>query len=125
MRLSDFMKNVVGNRNIPTPTTSFIPPNVVMKMDIEGSEVDVIPDMLFTGAFQYINTIMVEWHENLEQLEERKMAQKQLQLIVTILSDYSDTMKYYGGKFSFNLRNIDDESYSSSNFDFPTCSHMF
>ena len=125
IRLSDFLKNVVGTRRIPTPTNSSIPPNVVMKMDIEGSEVDVIPDMLFTGGFQYINTIMVEWHERLERLEERKKAQSQLQLIVKTLSEYSDTMKDNGAKFSFNEMDIDDETYYTSNFDFPSCIDMF
>ena len=55
LRLSDFLKNIVGTRKLPKPKYLSISPNVVMKMDIEGSEVSVIPDMLFTGGFQYIN----------------------------------------------------------------------
>ena len=47
-----------------------------MKMDIEGSEVDVIPDLIFTGGLQFINSIMVEWHERLEKLTERIESQK-------------------------------------------------
>ena len=92
---------MIGTRKIPTSTNSDISPQVVMKMDIEGSEVDVIPDMLFSGGFQYINTIMVEWHERLERLEERKNAQNQLQSIVKSLSDYADTMKDKGAMFNF------------------------
>ena len=121
IRLSEFLSDVVGTRKIPTPINSSIPPQVVMKMDIEGSEVDVIPDMLFTGGFQYVNTLMVEWHERLERLEERKSAQNQLQSIVRTLSEYSDTMKDSGAKFSFKEMDIDDETYYTSDFDFPSC----
>ena len=85
-------------------------PNVVMKMDIEGSEVDVIPDLLFTGGLQYINKIMVEWHERLEKLDARKKAQNQLGLIIRTLSEYSETMKDHGAKFNFKLIDMDDET---------------
>ena len=125
IRLSEFLKDVVGTRKIPTSTNSDISPQVVMKMDIEGSEVDVIPDMLFSGGFQYINTIMVEWHERLERLEERKNAQNQLQNIVKTLSDYADTMKDKGAMFNFKEMDVDDETYYTSDFDFPSCTPTF
>lgn len=38
------------------------PPSVVMKLDIEGSEIDVIPDLLLTGAFAHIDVSMIEFH---------------------------------------------------------------
>jgi len=124
IRLSEFLMNVVGTRRIPMVRNRSNPPQIVMKMDIEGSEVDVIPDMLFTGGFQYINTIMVEWHERLEKTEERKKAQNQLQSIVKTLSSYSETMKDSGAKFSFIEIDVDDESYYTSKFDFPSCSSI-
>ena len=91
-------------------------------MDIEGSEVDVIPDLIFTGGLQYINTIMVEWHERLEKLPERKQAQKQLENIIETLSAYSQNMKRHGsGLFDFQLLNLDDETYGTSKMDLPIC----
>ena len=91
-------------------------------MDIEGSEVDVMPDLIFTGGLQYINLLMVEWHERMEILPERKTAQQQLKSIMKTVSNYSQTMKDQGGKFYFNLINLDDETYYTSQFDLPNCS---
>ena len=88
-----------------------------MKMDIEGSEVDVIPDLIFTGGLQFINSIMVEWHERLEKLTERIKSQKILKEVIENLSEYSRTMSV----FDFNLVNIDDETYYDSKFDLPEC----
>ena len=122
IRLSDFLKHVVGKRKLPVQPSTISPPKVVMKMDIEGSEVDVIPDMIFNGGFQYVNSIMVEWHQRLENLPERKKAHSILEGIVKSLSDYSNTMKEHDGKFDFNLVNMDDETYATSKFDFPKCS---
>ena len=121
IRLSEFLKNVVGERVLPVPSSISNPPRVVMKMDIEGSEVDVIPDLIFSGGFQYINSIMVEWHERLENLPERKKVHQTLETIVRSLSDYSATMKSHGTKFDFNLLNLDDESYYTSKFKLPKC----
>ena len=122
IRLSDFLKNVVGTREIPESGISeILPPKVAMKMDVEGSEVDVVPDLIFTGGLQYINTIMVECHERLEKLPERKLAQHQLEKIIETLSEYSQNMKGNGGRFDFQLVNLDDESYGTSKLDLPKC----
>ena len=86
VRLSDFLKNVVGKRKLPTIASNLHPPNIVMKLDIEGSEVDVMPDLIFSGGLEHINTIMVEWHERLEKLMARKTAQRQLQSVIKLLS---------------------------------------
>lgn len=42
-----------------------------MKLDIEGSEVEVIPDLVITGALNFIDYMTVEWHEHLSS-EKRK-----------------------------------------------------
>ena len=39
---------------------------VLMKMDIEGSEIDVILDIILTGGLQYVNKVIKEWHERLK-----------------------------------------------------------
>ena len=123
IRLSDFLKNIVGTRKLPNPTNpSLPPPNVVMKMDIEGSEVDVLPDVLFTGGLQFVNNLMIEWHDRLEKLESRRKAQQQLRLIVQTLSEHTKTMKANNSKFNFNLINLDDETYYTSKFELPHCS---
>ena len=35
-------------------------PSIPMKMDIKGSDIDVISDILFTGGLQYLNKVMTE-----------------------------------------------------------------
>ena len=125
IRLSEFLKDVVATRKLPkvqregigSKETVFRQPRVVMKMDIEGSEVDVVPDLIFTGGLQLINSIMVEWHERLEKLPERIESQKILSEMIENLSEYSKKMS----TFDFNLVNIDDETYFDSRFDLPTC----
>ena len=121
LRLSEFLKNIVGKRKLPAPPSKSFPPKVVMKMDIEGSEVDVMPDLIFTGGLQHVNSIMVEWHGRLEKLPKRKKAHQELELIIKSLSEFSTTMKGHGGKFDFNLVNLDDETYYLSKFGFPKC----
>ena len=122
VRLSDFLKNVVGTGKLPVAPSADSPPKVVMKMDIEGSEVDVMPDLIFSGGLQYIDSIILEWHERFEKSGKRKEAQRLLESIIKSLSDYSKTMKGVpGGKFNFNLVNLDDETYHKSKFDLPNC----
>ena len=121
IRLSDFLKNIVGTRKLPVPPSNSNPPKVIMKMDIEGSEVDVIPDLIFTGGLQYINNIMIEWHDRLEKLYPRRTAQQQLRSMIKTLSEYSETMRRHGSKFDFNMMNLDDETYYTSKFDLPKC----
>ena len=55
------------------------PPKVLMKMDIEGSEIDVLPDVLFNGGLGAINGLMVEMkHEWMQKIQARKDAHKQV-----------------------------------------------
>ena len=121
VRLSEFLKKVVGRRKLPVPYSKSHPPQIVMKMDIEGSEVEVISDLIFTGGLEYINAIMVEFHAKLERLPERKKAQGQLQTITKLLSEYSQTMKGRDGAFNFNLVNLDDEMYHKLKCVLPKC----
>jgi len=123
VRLSDFLKNVVGQRKIPnSPPNHRYPPKIIMKMDIEGSETDVIPDILFTGGLQYVNAVMIEWHTRLEKLEYRATAQRQLRSIIELLSKYStNTISHGVNNFEFNVVYVDDESYGNSNFELPNC----
>ena len=45
-----------------------------------GSEVEVVPDLLLTGAFAHIDATMIEWHERLAKLDERKKLSNNLQV---------------------------------------------
>ena len=124
IRLSEFLINVVGKRKLPLLSSKYHSPRVLIKMDIEGSEADVIPDLIFTGALQYINLIMIEWHARYEKLPARKNAHSILKKTMSLLTEYSSSMKEHGAKFDFNSMNVDDESYGKESYshEMPNCS---
>ena len=80
VRLADFLKNVVSRRNLPKAPKGKMPPRVLMKMDIEGSEIDVLPDILFNGGLGAINGLMIEFHSRLEKIPERQKAHQQVMI---------------------------------------------
>lgn len=124
IRLSDFLKHVVGKRRIPVvgKQSSRRPPRVVMKVDIEGSEIEVIPDLLFSGGLEFVNILMMEWHAFVQLKEERKQATSILESIIDSMSNYSRIMEdELGTKHAFRLLNVDDESYHISKYDLPKC----
>ena len=63
-----------------------------MKMDIEGSEVDVLPDLLRSGAMSHINTALIEFHARLSKDQFR-------------ISEYEDHETYFF-KSNHLLRNL-------------------
>ena len=121
IRLNDFLKNVVNTRKLPIHPADSSPPRVVMKLDIEGSEVDVVSDLIFNGGFQYINSIMVEWHKWKQTSTERKQANDLLKDVVNSLSEYSTTINNLYKTYNFNVINMDDESYNHAQLDLPKC----
>ena len=43
-----------------------------MKIDIEGTELEVLPDLLLSGALSQVDTIYMEWHERFTTDKNRK-----------------------------------------------------
>ena len=119
IRLSKFLQNVVGKRKIPKIGNKSRKPKVLMKMDVEGSEVDIIPDLLFNGGLQFVNTLMIEWHKWLEIVPERMEAQELLVQIIDRLDNYANVAK--SQDYDFKLETVDDEKYYNSTFKLPQC----
>ena len=70
IRLSDFINNVVATRIISSSPDDEAEeglklPTVLMKIDIEGSELDVVSDLLLSGSFKHVDLAMIEWHHDL------------------------------------------------------------
>lgn len=61
IRLAKFINEVVASRYL-RESDPISPPSVLMKMDIEGAELEVISDMLVSGAMRHVNLTMIEWH---------------------------------------------------------------
>ena len=82
VRLSHFLVHVVGKRKLPPPSpeekAQQRPPKVLLKMDIEGSEIDVLPDILLNGGLSVIHGLFIEFHPRLEKIPKRQGAHKQV-----------------------------------------------
>ena len=78
MRFAKFITDVVAKRKLPV-SAKVVTPKVVIKADIEGAElkvdylypshlpfihslIQIIPDMLITGALNYVDNLHMEWH---------------------------------------------------------------
>ena len=92
-----------------------------MKMDIEGSETTVLPDMIINGALAHVNTIMIEWHTHRFKDPQRRNTEHYLKATLDSISKYSTTMRKYGGTYDLNIMEMDDELYFDSKFKLPTC----
>lgn len=114
-----------------------------MKMDIEGSEVEVLPDLAITGAMEHVDVIMAEWHTRLAGNPVRKYAiariLKKVQklsfcfcpLMFRQQSEWSQSFTLDLAKLTTSLESsphmfrsldLDDESYMMSDFELPKCS---
>merc|ERR1711997_525560 len=63
VRFAKFITDVVAKRKLPT-SAGVTTPRVVIKADIEGAELKIIPDMVVTGAFGHVDNLHMEWHGN-------------------------------------------------------------
>ena len=59
--LFSFITDVVARRQLPL-SAEVTKPSVVIKADIEGAELKILPDMVVTGALQHVDNIHMEWH---------------------------------------------------------------
>ena len=62
MRFATFITDVVAKRKLPT-SAGVHAPHVVIKADIEGAELEILPDMIITGALGHVDNIHMEWHD--------------------------------------------------------------
>ena len=56
----------MGTRKIPDNKKG----TVVMKLDVEGREVAILADIMYSGALQYLNNL--HWDPNAEKFELKK-----------------------------------------------------
>jgi len=129
IRLATWIREEIGGREIPTTRYSeeYSDPKVVMKLDIEGLEFKVFPDLLTTGALcNNIHYLMGEFHHgpgnhnyfpiNLTSdgthiLNHRKEGEKLAHQLLHLVDITENCMT----KISLE----DDESYLNDPHDFP------
>jgi hypothetical protein len=96
-------------------------PYVLAKMDVEGSEYQVLTRMLFSGALCHVNKITLEWHPkhimngNLPD-EEKKLHLNVRNLITTFTNQYSEA---WTGCQHAKIEEFDEETYYNDGMKFP------
>ena len=123
-RLSEFINGVVAKRKLsPADTSSknLVHPHVVMKMDIEGTEVNVVPDLVMSGALQHVDLVMTEWHHGNFAGEKRNHSKRADEVMRGLAKVVDET--YHEEKLYRRIKVItmDDETYFNSTFPLPKC----
>jgi len=114
IRLSEYVLNVIARRDLGRLPDPSHPPNVLMKLDIEGAEVEVFPDLLITGAIAKINSSMIEWHDHITGPQERR----------DLMLDLARGAKAVANvTAAFHLVDMEDETYYDAWFPAPSCGH--
>jgi hypothetical protein len=52
---------------------------IVIKMDIEGSEFEVLDKMFKDGSIDYVNTMFVEWHDDMRSISSTQLQENIIQ----------------------------------------------
>lgn len=89
-----------------------------MKIDIEGSELEVLTDLVVTGALQHINFTFAEFHPHLFSDLQRSQRLKDIQSIVKWLTEVSGQLNLLS---RVQVSTMDDESFYKSDFPLPSC----
>jgi len=122
IRLKKWLEDHIYERDIPEnpfggAETLKMEPSVIMKMDIEGSEYQVLPDLMSSGVLcNTVNYIFGEWHtsENAKFISLKKYRQlnTHLEAVLNILANVD------GCKFE-KFNGFDDESYHMDGVPLP------
>lgn len=109
IRIAKFITDIVAKRRLPTSSKVTVP-RVVIKADIEGAELKIIPDMVITGAFGHVDNIHMEWHGNASYRHGREAAMiSKLAPAITALGELSESEDL---EHKFTIEEMDDETYS-------------
>jgi len=109
VRFAKFITETVAKRRLPT-SAEVIKPSVVIKADIEGAELKILPDMIMTGALQHVDNLHMEWHGEASYRtgEEPKKIDK-LEKAITVIAELAESE---GLEDKFDIIEMDDETYS-------------
>jgi len=109
MRFAKFITDVVAKRKLPV-SAQVVTPRVVIKADIEGAELKIIPDMLITGALNNVDNLHMEWHGEASYRQGREPAMiSKLAPAITAIADLS---RREGIEHQLEVEEMDDETYT-------------
>ena len=78
MRIAQYIKDVVATRAIPPGRG---PGAVVMKLDVEGGEVEIMADLIMSGALAHLDNIHVDWESQVLREEDLEKYDQEVQLV--------------------------------------------
>lgn len=111
--LAAWVNEHVRQRRVPAALLpSDPPPAVVMKMDVEGSEYEVLTSMLFKGALCNVSIVTVEWHPHL--------CHHAPLCTPNQLPEVLSTARHVPGCEPLTLLDVDDESYRNDETPLPS-----
>ena len=111
IRIAEFITDVVATRDIPGNVQGA----VVMKLDVEGKELEVIADLVMSGALSHLDNIHVDWTNDL--LVDGKKVNKLAESIHFIY----DLAREKNLSHITEIDDTDDESFAEFTGDFPEC----
>jgi len=122
IRLSDYILHKVITRKLPKPLNVEEleqKPNVVVKLDIEGSELEVLTDLLVTGSLQHVDFVSAEYHPlSFTRMDERRSFIEGLEKSLETISYLSQKLRLSS---VINVKNFDDETYANVTYPLPEC----
>ena len=115
VNFSQFVLDEIAGRKIPPEDIAAgIKPRVLMKLDIEGSEYEVLPALMESGALCHIDTIFLEWHPRVATPEAVAATEPVKAWLAGTASGMDGTCK------APSISTVDDESYLHDEQPAPT-----
>lgn len=107
MDLGEFLLKDIFSRDLPDKSSVGI---VVMKLDVEGTEIDLLPHLLERGALCQVDVLFVEFHPNL--FRPREESER-----YATMTRFLDNSFRRGSRHPCKLRlmQLDDETYAFDN----------
>ena len=58
IRIAEFINEIVGKRRLNQEK----PSAVVMKLDVEGLEIEILADLIHSGALRHLDNVHIDFH---------------------------------------------------------------
>ena len=78
MRIAQYIKDVVATRAVPSGRG---PGAVVMKLDVEGGEMEIMADLIMSGALAHLDHIHVDWESLVLREEDMEKYDQDVELV--------------------------------------------
>jgi len=119
LRIANFINNVVAKRKrsvVADPANfSQRPPSVVMKLDVEGRELEIVPDLVMSGALQHIDNLYIDWTGD-EWTDTAPLTE-----LSNAMAFISTLSKNLGLNHTTEVVALDDETYADFQGELPQC----